>query len=430
MQIRLRSKIMLLLPILVGSSQFIVFATGFRLPDQDAFATARGEAFVATADNPSAIYYNPAGITQLEGNNFRAGAYGIYLHPSYTAPSGAPNSGRTYDNEATLHAVPQLFYTFRSEGSPFGFGLGVYSPYGLSTKWPQDTGFRTVATEGSLTYITVNPVIAVQLFPTLSIAGGLTVNYANIDLQQGLVWPTQPYDGFGFKGEGWGVGYNLGLLWKPHEKVSIGISFRSKTTINLSGHTHAHNNVGLPSPPAPFPIPTFTYSSAANADFSFPLNAIFGISYRPTPQWNLEFNADYADWSTVGTVTIHQASSLPPLLPQNIPMVLDWQSSWYYEFGGTRYLKNGWHVSAGYIFNENSVPDAHYSPLVADMDRHFFSIGTGRNGERFDFAVAYQFGYGPTRTVSGSALSAAGQSADGKYDFISHAFLVTVGWHF
>ena len=44
-----------------------VSANGFRLPDQDAFATARGEAFVATADNPSAIYYNPAGITQIRG---------------------------------------------------------------------------------------------------------------------------------------------------------------------------------------------------------------------------------------------------------------------------------------------------------------------------------------------------------------------------
>jgi hypothetical protein len=40
------------------------------------------------------------------------------------------------------------------------------------------------------------------------------------------------------------------------------------------------------------------------------------------------------------------------VLPQNIPLVLEWQSSWYYEFGVTRYLDNGWHVSGGYIFNE------------------------------------------------------------------------------
>src|ERR1700757_4269625 len=82
-------------------------ATGFRLPDQDAFATARGEAFVATADNPSAIYYNPAGITQLPGQNLRGSIYGIYLDPSYESPSG-----HTYDNELKLHAVPSLFYTY------------------------------------------------------------------------------------------------------------------------------------------------------------------------------------------------------------------------------------------------------------------------------------------------------------------------------
>ena len=58
-----------------GVSTWKASANGFRLPDQDAFATARGEAFVATADNASAIYYNPAGITQLAGTIFAAGFF-------------------------------------------------------------------------------------------------------------------------------------------------------------------------------------------------------------------------------------------------------------------------------------------------------------------------------------------------------------------
>ncbi|MGZ4975154.1 MAG: hypothetical protein ACXWDN_20520 [Limisphaerales bacterium] len=57
-----------------------LFAVGIQVPDQDAFATARGGAFVATADNPSAIYYNPAGISQLDGINASAGFYGIFLN--------------------------------------------------------------------------------------------------------------------------------------------------------------------------------------------------------------------------------------------------------------------------------------------------------------------------------------------------------------
>src|SRR5512141_2677713 len=61
-------------------------AVGFRLPNQDPEAIARGNAFVATADNPSAIYYNPAGITQLEGNNLRAGIYFVSAGIDYTSP--------------------------------------------------------------------------------------------------------------------------------------------------------------------------------------------------------------------------------------------------------------------------------------------------------------------------------------------------------
>ena len=47
------------------------YAIGFLLPNQDATAIGRGNAFAATADNPSAIYYNPAGISQLPGNQPR-----------------------------------------------------------------------------------------------------------------------------------------------------------------------------------------------------------------------------------------------------------------------------------------------------------------------------------------------------------------------
>jgi long-chain fatty acid transport protein len=106
-----------------------------------------------------------------------------------------------------------------------------------------------------------------------------------------------------------------------------------------------------------------------------------------------------------------------------------------YEFGVTRYFDNGWHVSAGYVFNENSVPNDHYTPLAADMDRHFISIGTGLKSSRYSFDVTYQFGYGPDHVVSGSTPSSqpgqfAGQSADGTYDFISHAVIVTVGVNF
>jgi long-chain fatty acid transport protein len=414
----------LLVMLISGVSVWNASANGFGLPDQDAFATARGEAFVATADNPSAIYYNPAGITHLKGDNLRGGVYGIYLDPSCSPQ----NSGQTFHSSDNFAAVPQFFYTHTVRDAPLSFGLGVYAPFGGNMNWPQDTGFRSVAIGGSLKYITINPVVAVKLLPGLSVGGGVMVNYGNLSMSQGLLKYAAPLANFfDFTGDGWSVGYNAGILWQPHPKISFGATFRSSASLNFQGNTDFQLQ------PHPYPTPQ---QRNASASFTFPLTTVFGVSYRPTPKWNLEFDANYTDWHSFNTVTIEQS---PPTVDQpfyqNVPVNLDWQASWMYEFGVTRYFDSGWHVSAGYVFNENSVPDTYYTPLAADMDRDFFSIGTGFKGKTFDFDVAYQFGYGPSHTVTGSKPSTtpgnfSGGSADGTYGFTSSAVIVSVGMHF
>jgi len=424
-----RNTLRLLALMVSGALAMKASANGFGLADQDAFATARGEAFVATADNPSAIYYNPAGLTQLEGCDLRGGIYGIYYEPSYHT-----NHGNTYHSSDNLAAIPQVFFTYTPTPTnlPVSFGLGIYSPYGGSMSWPQDTGFRTVALNGSLKYITINPVVAVKLLPSLSIGGGVMVNYANMDMEQGLqpsypqpnstFWPTNFYR---FSGSGWSVGYNLGVRWQPIDQVSIGTTVRSPATVTLKGNTDFEQyTAGIPKSSLP-----------AHMDFNFPLTVVCGLSYRPTPKWNLEFDADYTDWSSFGKTTIYQQGNPPLGGPQNPPVTLDWQASWMYEFGVTRYFDNGWHASAGFVYNENSVPNAYYTPLAADMDRYFFSVGAGHKGKRFDFDIAYQLGYGPTHTVTGSTPSStpgigSNQTANGNYDFISSAVFVSAGWHF
>jgi long-chain fatty acid transport protein len=397
-------------------------ANGFRLADQDAFATARGEAFVATADNPSAIYYNPAGITQLEGNNVRAGLYALDYNINFKPLDSAFNYGQTYREQDNFAAVPNIFYTFSPTDLPFSFGLGFYAPFGGKMSWPQDTGFRAVALNGKLKYTTINPVIAWKILPSLSVAAGPMVNYVDMYLEQGMNRSTTPPNFFRFSGNGWSVGYNLGARWQPLETISLGATFRSPAKVRLDGQTE----VQLRPPSA---------QSPAHMDLTFPLNAVFGVSYRPTSKWNIELDADYTDWSSLGVTTIYQANPPPPAPHTDNPVVFDWKPSWMYELGVTRYFDSNWHVSAGFVYSENSVPNDYYTPLVADMDRYFFSVGTGYKGKHFNFDIAYQFGYGPTHTVTGSQPPSvpggpAGQNADGKYDFISHAVAVSAGWRF
>jgi long-chain fatty acid transport protein len=379
-----------------------VFANGIRLSSHNGFASARGEAFVATADNASAVYYNPAGITQMQGHNVSVGAYGIYLKPSYDSPFGGH-----YENEDPWHLAPDVFYAYTPKKFPLAFGLGLYSPYGLGVKWPQDTGFRTVATEGSVTYMTLSPVVAWKILPSLSVAAGPTFNSAETDLRQGL-FPNPGDDEFRFKGDGMDVGYKLGARWQPLPQLAFGVTYCSESTIDYDGTTS---------------MKPFYKSMDASAEFPFPQNVVIGVSYRPTPRWNIEFNADYTDWSRTKTLTIRQKQPVPPT-------ILNWQSSWFFEAGATRYFDKGWRVSAGYIFNENSVPAAHYNPLVADLDRHFICAGAGYQGKHLGLDLTYQFGFGLSRTVSGSASSLAGQNADGDYEYLSHALCLTASWRF
>src|SRR5436190_6327418 len=159
MKTRSRQIMNLLTGIFLAGSCLTICGTGFRIPDQDAFATARGEAFTATADNPSAIYYNPAGLTQLEGQNVRGGIYGLYYNPQYTSPS----TDQHFDGRDAWFAIPQIFYSYNFESMPMALGIGVYSPYGLSGHWDDNTGCRTLGTRASIHSYTINPTVAYEI---------------------------------------------------------------------------------------------------------------------------------------------------------------------------------------------------------------------------------------------------------------------------
>jgi long-subunit fatty acid transport protein len=146
-------------------------ANGFGLPDQDAFATARGEAFVATADNASAIYYNPAGITQLSGNNFRGGVYGTYFEPSYRPTNNAPNHGHTYYSSDNLAAIPQFFYTYTAKGAPLsGYEMAAKLSLWLRGTSPDAKTLDMVAGTGKLDTADGAATLAQTMLSELTVA--------------------------------------------------------------------------------------------------------------------------------------------------------------------------------------------------------------------------------------------------------------------
>src|ERR1017187_2060749 len=260
-------------------------AVGFRLPHQDPEAIARGDAFAATADNPSAIYYNPAGITQLQGDNIRAGIYVISANTKFTSPSGV-----TAKTDTSLQPVPQLYYVHSFTNLPISVGLGIYAPYGLSLNWGNNSPFNTVAESGSLLYASINPVLAWRVNHTLSIAIGPTINYSKATFKRALN-PSGTAQ-FKFDGSDTEFGFNAGILWQPYPMWSFGVNYRSATTLNYQGT--ASQTFGAP-------FPSSTSSSAA---INFPQFVVGGISFRPTTDWNFEFDLDWTEWGAVKQIVL------------------------------------------------------------------------------------------------------------------------------
>jgi long-chain fatty acid transport protein len=378
-----------------------VSASGTRVGFKDAFAMGRGNAFVATADNPSAVYYNPAGLTQLSGQRLRATVYDISIQSDYSSASGSASMKDDY------HAVPQIFYSFKPDAGPWAFGLGVYAPFGLSTEWPANSPLRNFALKNEQTYLTYNLSAAYEVSSTLSLGAGITYNHVTTDLRRGI-GVFGPDDLFRFKGSGNSVSYTLGAMWKPATEHSFGISYQHGTSVKLSGQTDT--------------VPLIS-GETSDATFAFPDVLIVGYSYRPTPLWNIEANLDWTNWDTLNTVTINKGSG-------PVPIPFNWKSGFFYELGVTRYLNESWNVSAGYLYTENSMPDSTYTPVVPDTNRNFYSLGLGYTSGHVAANLAWHYAASGARTVTGSPPSLLGTTADGTYDNSINAFAFSLEWRF
>ena len=387
--------------LLLAASHPLARASGTRVGFKDAFATGRANAFVATADNPSAVYYNAAGLTQLDGTQFEGNIYSVAVSSDYKGAGGTASMDDSY------HTLPAFYASWKPKDSAWAVGLGAYVPFGLSTDWPDSSPLRTFALKNTETYRTFNVSAAYEVSRDFSIGAGLTYNKLSVDLSR-AIGIFGPNDLFRFQGDGHDVGFTLGARWQPLPEHSFGVSYQSRTTFKLSGTTDT--------------IPLIT-AEPSSATFDFPDVVIVGYSYRPTPQWNLEVDLDWTNWDRFNSVTVSKASG-PTVLPFN------WQSGLFYELGVTRYFDNGLHLSAGYLYTENSTPDATYTPALPDSNKSFYTLGAGYKSGAFSVDVAWQYADGGTRTVTGSPPSLIGATADGSYKNSLNAFSLSAGWRF
>lgn len=405
-------------PLLAISLSLITYsslnAAATRIAFVDAFATARGNAFTATADNPSAVFYNAAGLTQIEGTQIQGNVFAISLGYEYDGAAGKD------DMDDDFQPVPSFFVSHSFEDSPFSIGFGVYAPFALGSDWGSDATFATPNTlspfdpalrvpyEAELQYIKYHAVAAWQVTETLSLAAGLSFDDTEIDIKTNALK---------FDGVDETFGYSLSALWQPSEEHSFGLNYQAKTEVTYNGSA---------SGPAIL-LGTGGATSRVNseAELVYPESIVFGYSYRPNERWNFEFNLDWTNWDRVNELEL---KNLPPALgPTAGTYELNWESAFIWELGLTRYFDDGWHLSTGYTFVENAVPDADFLPIVPDSDRHFFAIGIGRTYGDLSWQLTYQQAFASERSVTGNQTS---PTIEGDYDLDSQAVAFSLNYKF
>jgi long-chain fatty acid transport protein len=364
-----------------------LMAAGYYLPNQDAFATAKGNAFVATADTAAAVHYNPAGMTQVKEPEAQVGVYSIVLGTT------AKNGGVTSEADTELQSAPQVYYV-QPFNDRLSFGFGLNSPFGLGTDWGSNTPFSPVITEARLLFASATSAVAYKVTDQLSLGASVSVNYADLTLEQA---PIGPGSQLRFKGDDYGVSGTLSAHWQPHEQHAFGLIYSSESSFDLSGKT---NSSGFPLGPS---------DNSSELDFMTPARLAGGYSYRPAPGWNIEANIEWLAWDQLDNLTLQSDS-----VGGAAPVPFNWQSSFIYELGASYMTPEGYVFAAGYDLNMSSQPDANFNPGVADADRHWFNMGFGKKCEEFSWMLGYQFGYS-NRTVTNAGAGVAGL-ANGKYE--------------
>jgi long-chain fatty acid transport protein len=374
-----------------------VFALGFDNPDQDARATAQGEAFVAQADDASAIYYNPAGLTQLTGTEFTSGM-------EVTFPDSRLKGGGSGAEMNTMSYIPQMFLAsdLGLKQSPWRFGLGFTIPFGNASDYSKNGPFRYLVTSASLVVYDIQPTVAFQVNDHLSLGASLHAYIGDTRLSQKVPFTPLPDGNLHFGGTGEAFGASAGLLWKITPQHSIGLLYRSPFDINLTGDATLKTPVG-------------DQTAHSSADIPFPQFVKGGYAFRPIPQLKLEADVEWINWETLNSLKLHA----PGAAFNGTTIPFSWKDSWYYEFGAQYDITEHWAVRGGYIYSINTVPNNTFSPSVPDSNRHVFSVGGGYSTKRISLDLVYQYSLSEDRTVNN------GTAADGAWVGHSQQVMVT-----
>jgi long-chain fatty acid transport protein len=403
--------------LIVLQSPLPVYGSGFGIFTQGASALGQADAVVAHSDGPSAIFFNTALMNQLPGTQVEIGTTLLFPSRDFTSST----TGVSSSTEDTVY-FPSTFYISHAFNDKISAGLGVFNPFGLGTEWNSFWEGRYIATRSSIETYNINPVVSYRITPDLSFAAGLDVIIMDTTLENKV-----NLSGFGlpdanqkFKGDGTGVGYNLGIAYNAGHGISLGASYRSEVEIDISGDV----TFDLPTPLLVGLLP----NTGGRSTVTLPRQLTAGIAYQANDRLTLETGFRWEDWHSYKqlVLTFDQLIAGNPAIgyPKN------WHDTFAVNIGGKYRLNDRFTLLAGYLYGWNPVPDNTFDPAVPDANTHLFCAGAEARFDKLTMALSYGYQLQEERNKQNLVGAMVGGTANGTYNADIHLLGLSLSYKF
>ncbi len=401
------------------------FAAGFALIEQS--VKGLGTAYsggAAAAEDASTVFFNPAGMTLLEGTQSTAGIHVIVPQADFRATvatdrAGASILASTADgNGGQLKPVPNA-YLVHNPGNGVVFGIGINAPFGMATEYDRSWVGRYHAVGSDVKTININPSMAYKINKNLSAGAGISAQYIEATLSS-MIYAAPGNDVFSeMTADDWGFGYNFGLLLTTDDaRTRLGASYRSQVDQHLKGDVNFDFTSAPGIPAAFFP------AQGVGGDISLPASAQVSLYHRFSPEFAMMADAMWTDWSVFKELKIDFDLGIggPGLPIKSTTTPENWRDNMRYSVGAAFNPTPQLTLRGGVALDTSPIPDNYRTPRIPGNDRYWVAFGAGYASGNWAADFGYAHLYVKNGTVnlnSATNLNALVGSFDNQVDIIS-----------
>lgn len=367
----------------------ISFGSGYQVLLQGNRTTGMGNLGVMMYSDASSLFFNPGAMGFLDHNSIQIGFNPIFANTTYWN-SETENSNYIANSDNPMGTPFHVFAVWGPQDGKFKFGIGAFTPYGSGVNWGNEWAGRDLLNELTLRAIQIQPTVSYKISSRLAIGAGLDVTIGSVKLMKSILQDGR-IDGSNY-GEGSATldgsattafGFNIGILYKPNERLDIGLDYRSEVAMKVEdGSTE-------------FIVPTslssyFPANNTFNAELPLPSVISAGLTYHINENFEIGTQFDWVGWGTFESLDISFGETTALL--ENTSSPRNYEDSWVIHLGGEYRLESNLQLRAGFYYDKTPVQDGYMTAETPDNDRIGLTAGLGYSiGERFQLDLSFLY---------------------------------------